>query len=115
MLQLTPKHKVYIGISPIDFRKGIDGIRAICTQQFQLDPFSGHCFIFRNRKATAVKLLMYDSQGFWLCHKRLSSGQFTHWPCAEQAVLLMDAVQLQALLYQGDPLCVASGPAWHPI
>ncbi len=115
MLQITPKHKIYIGISPIDFRKGIDGIVAVCRQQLQLDPFSGHCFIFRNKKATALKLLIYDSQGFWLCHKRLSSGKFKHWPTDKQAVLQMDAAQIHVLLYQGNPLNVQAAPAWHAI
>jgi transposase len=35
------------------------------------DPFSGWVFVFRNRPATALKALVYDGQGFWLCHKRL--------------------------------------------
>jgi len=115
MLQITPKHKIYLGIAPIDFRKGIDGIVAICRRQLQLDPLSGHCFIFRNRKGNALKLLLYDSQGFWLCHKRLSAGRFTHWPKASQAVLSLDVPQLQALLYQGDPACVQAAPAWQEI
>ena len=64
MLSVTPKHKVYLAVQAIDFRSGIDGLSALCRTQFALDPFSGHCFIFRNRKASAVKVLIYDSQGF---------------------------------------------------
>jgi len=37
---------------------------------------SGTVFVFRNRRRTAIKALVYDGQGFWLCHKRLSSGRF---------------------------------------
>ena len=115
MLLITPKHKIFIGTTHVDFRKGIDGLVAICREQWQLDPLSGHCFIFRNRKASAIKLLLYDSQGFWLCHKRLSSGRFMHWPNASQSVLSLDIVQLQALLYQGNPALVQAAPPWHEI
>lgn len=106
MLQITSRHKIFIGIQPIDFRKGIDGIVAVCHRQLQLDPFSGHFFIFRNRRATAIKVLAYDAHGFWLCHKRLSSGTFKNWPTAQQAMLTLSAAQLLALIYNGDPLDV---------
>ncbi len=106
MLQITSRHKIFIGIQAIDFRKGIDGIVAVCCQQLQLDPLSGHFFIFRNRRATAIKVLAYDAHGFWLCHKRLSSGTFKNWPTAQQPVLTLSAAQLTALIYNGDLLAV---------
>lgn len=43
------------------------------------DPFSGCLFVFRNRRATAIKALVYDGQGYWLLHKRLSAGRFRFW------------------------------------
>ncbi len=45
-------------------------------------PVLGDVFVFRSRRATAIKLLLYDGQGFWLCHERLSEGRFCHWPDA---------------------------------
>jgi len=36
----------------------------------QADPFSGAAFVFRNRRATAIKILVYDGQGFWLMHNQ---------------------------------------------
>ena len=115
MLQITSKHKVFIGIQPVDFRKGIDGIVAICRGVLQYDPFSGHCFIFRNKRATAIKLLMYDAQGFWLCHKRLSTGSFKYWPSAEQLTMSISAAQLQVLLYNGNPFAIDTASDWRPI
>jgi hypothetical protein len=32
----------------------------------------GAVFVFR--RGTALKVLMYNGQGFWLCHKRLSQA-----------------------------------------
>jgi transposase len=114
MLAITPKHKIFIAVQHIDFRRGIDGIAALCRQQWQLDPLSGHVFIFRNRKGHSIKVLAYDSQGLWLCQKRLSRGRFIHWPQSSSAVLTLTAAQLHVLLYNGDPHLVQS-TIWRPI
>lgn len=115
MLSLSAKHRVYLAIQPIDFRMGIDGLFAICKNQLALEPFSGHYFIFRNRKATAIKILVYDSQGFWLCHKRLSTGRFRYWPKSSSACLLLSTTQLQVLLQNGNPELIETLTAWHGI
>ena len=73
MLQITPHMKILVAVEPADFRRGIDGLARLCQEQLQHDPFTGAVFIFRNRRATAVKVLMYDGQGFWLCHKKLET------------------------------------------
>ena len=75
MIQLVPQLKILVAYEPVDFRKGIDGLVAVCRQHLQQDPFSGCVFLFRNRAATAVKLLVYDGTGFWLCLKRFSQGR----------------------------------------
>ena len=82
MLQITPQMKILVAVEPADFRRGIDGLARLCQETLQHDPFVGAVFVFRNRKATALKVLMYDGQGFWLCHKRLSQGRFPWWPSA---------------------------------
>jgi transposase len=73
MIQVTPQMRILLAVQPADFRKGIDGLAQVCRQVLKKDPFSGYVFIFRNKRATAIKVLMYDGQGFWLCQKRLSS------------------------------------------
>ncbi len=82
------------------------------------DPFGGWVFVFRNRKATAVKLLIYDGQGFWLCHKRLSSGRFPWWPSGRnsgEVAQTLSAHQLQVLLSAGDPTTTQAAAAWRPV
>ena len=98
MLTITAEHKIYIACQAVDFRKGIDGYAAVCRRQFNLDPFSGHCFIFRNRQHTAIKVLLYDGTGFWLCHKRLSKGRFKQWPTNPADVVTIHSSQLSRLL-----------------
>lgn len=100
MLVLTPTHKLYLACQPVDFRKGIDGYVAVCRSYFQLDPYGGHCFIFRNRKRTAIKLLLYEGGGFWLCHKRLSTGKFKQWPTHPEQLVMITPAQLMYLLQQ---------------
>ena len=58
MLQITPQMKVLVAIAPADFRKGIDGLAALCQASLNQDPFAGTVFVFRNRRATAIKVLV---------------------------------------------------------
>lgn len=102
MLQITPHQKFFLSIEPLDFRKGIDAIAAVCKQKLLSDPMSGVLFVFTNRQRTAVKILVYDGQGFWLCMKRFSRGRLAWWP-KSLASSHISASQLQILLYQGDP------------
>ena len=76
MIQITPQMRILVAVEPTDFRRGIDGLARVCKDVLRHDPFSGWVFVFRNRPATALKILVYDGQGFWLCHKRLSRGGF---------------------------------------
>ena len=80
MIQTSPTLRILVAVEPVDFRRGIDGLAAICRQQLARDPMNGWAFVFRNRTGTAVKILLYDGQGFWLCHKRLSAGHYGWWP-----------------------------------
>ena len=73
MIQITPQMRILVAVEPADFRKGIDGLARLCKETLKQDPFAGWVFVFRNRKATALKALIYDGQGFWLCHKKLET------------------------------------------
>ena len=64
MLQLSPQSRIFVAVEPVDFRLGIDGLGAICRQRFDQNPLHGAVFVFRNRRATTVKLLVYDGQGY---------------------------------------------------
>ena len=75
MIQLTPNARILAVVDFVDFRKGIDGLAGLCLTQLGQDPLSGTIFLFRNRAKNAIKVIVYDGQGFWLCTKRLSKGE----------------------------------------
>jgi len=116
MLQITPQMRLLVAIEPVDFRKGIDGLVHLCKQSLGEDPLQGALFAFRNRRSTAVKVLVYNYQGYWLCHKRLSAGCFRWWPrdTGQRAAFLV-AHQLQVLLSAGDPSATKAAPAWRSV
>ena len=113
MIQITPHRRILVAVAPIDFRAGIDGLVGACRQRLQSDPFSGALFVFGNRRRTALKILVYDGQGFWLCQKRLSSGRFAFWPDGETPTRALEACELQVLLMGGNPTRAKAAPAWR--
>ncbi len=48
--------RILLAVKPADFRKGIDGLAQLCQQHLESDPFSGAVFVFRNKRATALKI-----------------------------------------------------------
>jgi len=110
MLQLSQSMRIFVCKQFVDFRKGIDGMAAVCRNQLEADPLSGALFVFRNRSHSALRILMYDGQGFWLCTKRLSKGKFCWWPDDH-----IDARQLQILLWNGNPELARLGKDWKKI
>lgn len=103
MIAINAQSKILLAIEPIDFRKGVDSIAAVCRQVLKQEPFSGTMFVFCNRSKTALKILSYDGQGYWLCMKRLSEGKFQWWPMSkEDQAFKLTASQLLILIYNGN-------------
>jgi transposase len=118
VIQASPQMRIFVAIEPADFRKGIDGLRRLCKTMDLEDPYSGALFVFRNRRGTAIKILAYDGQGYWLCHKRLSQGRFQHWPrgdAADAQHTQLLAHELQVLLSAGDPQGAKAAPQWRAL
>lgn len=114
MLQLTPQMRILVAVEPVDGRKGIDGLAQICRQQLAEDPFSGCIFLFRTRRRTSIKILVYDGQGFFYAQKRLSQGSFRYWPSDAGPACSLQPHQAQILLAAGDP-AVKVPPIWRPV
>jgi len=116
MLQLTPQMRLLVAVAPVDFRRGIDGLARLCREVLLTDPLSGTVVVFRNQRATAIKVLAYDGQGFWLCQKRLSQGRFQHWPESRgEAQRELLSHELSVLLAGGDPERTHAAPQWRRV
>lgn len=115
MIQLTAQQKLLLAIEPADFRKGIDSLCALCKQRLTTDPYSGVVFAFCNKKKTAVKLLSYDGNGFWLAMKRFSKGKLAWWPNSKTDKVNITAEALQVLLSQGDPRFMKTPMPWRQL
>jgi transposase len=115
MIQVTPQMRILVAVEKVDFRKGIDGLARLCREVLKEDPFSGCVFVFRNRSAKAIKVLVYDGQGYWLALKRLSTGRFRWWPISSNSVKTLEAHQLQVLLSGGNPALAEGAPAWRRV
>jgi len=116
VIQITPQMRILLAVEPVDFRKGIDGLAACARQVLSTDPLAGALIVFRSRSQRALKLLVYDGQGFWLFQKRLSQGRFAWWPEARAGpTLRVDPHQLHLLLWNGDPSRAAAAPMWRAV
>lgn len=115
MIQITAQMRVLVAIEPADFRRGIDGLAQTCRAVLDEDPFSGTVFVFRNTRRTALKLLVYDGRGFWMCYHRLSKGRLKFWPTDSRGVTRLQAHELGVLLAGGDPSATNAAPVWRPV
>jgi transposase len=98
--------KVHLALGYTDMRKGIDGLAMLVQAVLHQDPFSGHLFVFRGRKANLIKIVYWDGTGLCLFTKRLEQGVFL-WPpdvdpgetlalSSEQLSMLIDGVDWRA-------------------
>jgi transposase len=99
MLYLTSQTKVWLATNPVDFRRQLDGLIALCQTQFNHNPRSGHLFVFINRSRTMIRVLCYEEHGYWLATKRLSRGHYTLWPTpANESISERHASELTKIL-----------------
>jgi len=115
MLQLTPQSRIFLALPPVDFRKGIDGLGAVCRQVLGANPLEGAIYVFRNRTGTALKLLLYDGQGYWIMMKRRSQGRFTGWPTRADTRVPLSARERIILRWNGHPERAQMARAWRRV
>jgi len=89
--------KVLVATQFTDRRKAHDGLARLVQDELKQNVFSGHLFVFFNRKANRVKLLYWDSNGYCLWYKRLEKGQFIR-PRTQGKVYSLSAGELSLLL-----------------
>jgi len=98
MISVPSNTSIYLHVAPVDFRNGISGLGRICKTQLKKQPMSGAIFGFINKRKVSLKILYYDGSGFWLLHKRLSSGKVQGWPSYCGKIKELEARELQLLI-----------------
>ncbi|MDX9734856.1 MAG: IS66 family insertion sequence element accessory protein TnpB [Thermoanaerobaculia bacterium] len=103
VLTLPPSVRVSLATGATDMRRSVDGLRALVLRHGLGDPYSGHLFVFRNRRGDRLKILVWDRSGFWVLYKRLEKGTFA-WPeTSEAGAMTIQAGDLALLLCGIDP------------
>jgi transposase len=115
MLMLPESVRIYLATAPADMRRGFDGLSALVTNELDEDIYSGHLFVFINRRGDRVKILTWDRGGFVLWYRRLERGRF-RIPLIdpEQCSVTLDAGELAMLLEGLDYSQVRRPRRWHP-
>lgn len=112
MIGWGPATRIYLAAGATDMRKGFDGLYALVRDRLELEPLSGHVFLFSNAQRNRLKLIFWDGSGLWLCAKRLEKGRF-RWPAAAsgQTKVVLSHEEL-ALLLAGIDLAGSRRRAW---
>jgi len=97
MIHPSSHSRVFLALGDTDMRKSINSLSILVEGALQLDPFSGHLFVFCNRRHTMLKVLYWDRNGFCLFMKRLEKHHFK-WPHNKEDLLEVGARELGFLL-----------------
>jgi transposase len=103
--------RIFLATGSTDLRKSFDALAQLSRDVLEEDPLSGHLFVFCNRRRNRLKILLWESSGFWLLCKRLEKGCF-YWPQTSEQKVELSAAQL-SLLLAGIDLKITRQRAWY--
>jgi transposase len=97
LIDLRQLHGIYLVCGKTDLRRGIDGLAAVVTEQYDLDAYSQSLFLFCGTRKDRFKALLWEDDGFLLLYKRIENGRL-QWPRTMNEVKKLHAKQLERLL-----------------
>jgi transposase len=89
--------QIWLSVTPVDLRKGIDGLSALVQQSLEQQPCAVSAFVFRNAIGNRIKVLLWDGNGVWLCQRRLHQGHFI-WPKSGECHFSLTQAQWEWLI-----------------
>lgn len=101
MLSVGAGRRVFLARAPQDMRRGMDALSAVVRNEHQRDPTAGDMYIFLSRNRRRLKVLVYESGGYWLGMKRLDRGTFARLgttPPSNALAIELSPTSLAALL-----------------
>jgi transposase len=87
---------VWMAVEPLDMRAGTEAALARVVKVFGAAR-PHHAYLFANRRANRMKVLVHDGIGVWLAARRLNGGKFA-WPKDASGTLSLSRPQLDALV-----------------
>jgi transposase len=114
MLSLPPTIRIWLSTQPADLRKSFDSLATLVRDGLRGDPLSGDIFVFRNKAADRIKLLVWEEDGYAIWYKRLERGSF-RFPAAtdENPHVEIRAADLIMLLVGVDLSSVKRSKRYH--
>ena len=112
MLIPTPA-RILVARDPVDFRKSIDGLAAVCEVELAEEPLDGSLYVFVNRRRNAMKMLIWTHGGFVMLYKKLEKGRF-RWPPLEADRGTISPAELAALMEGIDLSRARRLKRWNP-
>jgi transposase len=105
---------IWLVLEPVDMRIGIEGLCARIAHSLDKSPSDGCAYVFRNRRTTRIKVLMWDHTGVWLCQRRLHQGSFV-WPTLDTPFFELSDAQWNWLITGVDwqRLSPQKQPEWR--
>ncbi len=92
MINFNRRTKIYVNKNHTDMRESYDGLFNRAKNILRKDPFSGHLFLFINKKRSSCKCLYYDGTGMVIVAKRLEKGLFSKInPSYKKEIILTQA------------------------
>lgn len=105
--------RILVAREPVDFRKGIAGLAAICEVHLGEEPLDGTLFVFTSRNRKGLKMLVWTHGGFLLLYKRLEKGRF-RWPSLAADRGTLTQAELAALMEGIDLSNARRLRRWNP-
>jgi transposase len=88
---------IYLVLDPVDMRCGMERLSTWVQNTLGARPCEGSAYVFRNRRAQLLKVLMWDATGVWLAQRRLHQGRFV-WPTTSEARVVLTLAQWRWLV-----------------
>ena len=104
---------VWLALGASDLRGGIDALLGAVVRGFAGGAQPHHAYVFANRRADRLKVLLYDGVGLWLCTRRLQAVGFA-WPREAAGSVALTREQFDWLV-AGLPWQRVSAQAAQPI
>jgi len=87
---------VWMAVQPLDMRLGTEAALARVVGVFGA-AHPHHAYLFANKRANRMKVLVHDGIGVWLAARRLNAGKFI-WHADTASTLQLSQTQFDALV-----------------